>query len=74
MSDVIFAPVKVKKISDTLFDIGINVDSFKDFLDTYKSDGWVHVNISKSKEKDVWYAKLNTWKPTKNESEEEIPY
>ena len=75
MSDIIFADgVKVKKVSDTLFDLGINIENFKKFLDENSSDGWVHVNICKSKEKDAWYAKLNTWKPTKNESEEEIPY
>lgn len=79
MSDIIFVNgVKVKKIGDTLFDLGIKIEDFKKFLDDNDSEGWVHVNICKSKDKDNWYAKLNTWKPNKPSDskvpEDEIPF
>ena len=78
MSDIVYAPIRVKRISDTLFDLGIKIEDFKKFLDENNSNGWVNVNICKSKEKDTWYAKLNSWKPNKPSDsevpEDEIPF
>lgn len=76
MSDIIFAPVKVKKVSDTLFDLGLNVEMFTAFLEEYQKNGWVHINIAKSKDKDNWYGRLNTWQPNKENDidTEEIPF
>jgi hypothetical protein len=37
-----------------------------------QSAGWIHLNICKSKDKDAWYGKLNTWKPNKQEEPQEM--
>lgn len=82
-NDIVFADgITVKKISDTLFDLGINAEKFTKFVNEHESQGWLHINLSKAKEKDSWYAKLNTWKPDKSKGkqaettvdDEEIPY
>ncbi|MBR4122994.1 MAG: hypothetical protein IKY45_03810 [Clostridia bacterium] len=72
MDNIIFAPIKVKKISNTLFDLGINVESLTEFMNDNQTDGWIHINICKSKDKDAWYGKLNTWKPNKQEEPQEM--
>lgn len=56
--------LSVRKVSDTLFGISINVEKFADFMSAYKTArGYVNINIQKSKEKDSWYGMLNTWQP-----------
>ena len=71
--------LRVKKIADNYYDLGRNVNQFINFLKANEDNGWVHINICKSKEKESYFGKLNDWKPTKKQDdeligEEEIPY
>lgn len=83
MSDIIFVDgVKVKQNFDGLLGVSIKLDKFEGFIKEHAKDGWLNLDICKSKEKDSWYAKLNTWKPNKSDSkpkdevinEDEIPF
>lgn len=73
--------LSVRKVSDTLFGVSINVEKFADFMSAYKTArGYVNINIQKSKDKESWYGMLNTWQPkqeTKPKEEiidDEIPF
>ena len=75
--------VKVKKVSDTLFSLSVKVNDFAEWAFAHQNDnGYVNLNISKSKGNDNWYCKLNTWTPKSKETtkgdtvqfNEEIPF
>jgi len=52
--------------------LGIEVDSFKKFLDdNVNAKGWVNIDLLLS-QKGTWYASLNTYKPKTDETE--IPF
>ena len=42
--------------------VWVNVEKFKNFIDTYENNWWVNLNLMTSKE---WrkYFELDTWKP-----------
>ena len=46
--------------------ISIKVDTFIAFLQTHQSEGWVNIDLLKSK-KGSLYFKLNDWKPASKE-------
>ena len=83
MSDIIFIDgVKVKQRFDGLLGISINLEKFEKFAEEHKNNGYLNIDVCKSKDKDNWYARLNTWKPNKSDSkpkdetiidDEEIP-
>lgn len=68
----IYAPASAKKVTfqsgKSILKIGINVEKFKDFLDTHRNaKGYINLGISERKETSrygethtVW---LDTWKP-----------
>lgn len=79
MSDIIFVDgVKVKQRFENLLGVSINLEYFNKFAEEHKNKGYLNIDICKSKDKDNWYARLNTWKPDKKTSdelgEEEIPF
>lgn len=84
MSDIIFVDgVKIKQKFDGLLGVSIKLDKFSKFVKEHEKDGWLNLDICKSKDKDSWYARLNTWKPDKTGSkpkedvlidEDEIPF
>lgn len=81
MSDIIFIDgVKVKQRFDGLLGISINLEKFEKFAEEHKNNGYLNIDVCKSKDKDSWYARLNTWKPggkSKQDEmigEEEIPF
>lgn len=51
--------------------LGIHKDVFKD---NDVTGDWLNIDILRSKKDNSPYLVINEWKPTKNESEEEIPY
>lgn len=79
-TDIIFVDgVKVKQRFDGLLGVSINLEYFNKFAEAHKNQGYLNIDICKSRDKDSWYARLNTWKPTKKQDdeligEEEIPY
>ena len=75
MSDIIFVDgMKVKKKFDNLYGVSINLEYFNRFAEAHKNNkGYLNIDICKSKDKDNWYVKLNTWKPNEV-NEEEIPF
>lgn len=83
MSDKIFASGAIFKVQDTqygeMIKLSIKTDEFKDFLDTYDKNGWVNLNMKRSKDWNKPYLELDTWEPkgekkqeTKEETKEEI--
>ena len=46
--------------------VAIKVDTFIAFLQTHQSEGWVNIDLLKSK-KGSLYFKLNDWKPASKE-------
>ena len=84
MSGIIFIDgVKVKQRFDGLLGISINLEKFEKFAEEHKNNGYLNIDVCKSKDKDNWYARLNTWKPNKTDSkpkeaeligEDEIPW
>ena len=84
MSDIIFIDgVKVKQRFDGLLGISINLEKFEKFAEEHKNNGYLNIDVCKSKDKDNWYARLNTWKPNKSDpkpkdetiiDDEEIPF
>lgn len=79
--------LKVRKVNDYKFGISINFERFTDWLKAYKNEqGYINIDICKSKEKESWYGKLNLWQPDKNKvqsqstqdeviiNDEEIPF
>lgn len=84
MPDIIFIDgVKVKQRFDGLLGISINLEKFEKFAEEHKNNGYLNIDVCRSKDKDNWYARLNTWKPNKSDSkpkdeamidDEEIPF
>lgn len=80
MSDIIFVDgVKVKQRFENLLGVSINLEYFNKFAEAHKNKGYLNIDICKSKDKDSWYARLNTWTPNKTKGdeligEEEIPF
>ena len=80
MSDIIFVDgVKVKQRFENLLGVSINLEYFNKFAEEHKNKGYLNIDICKSKDKDNWYARLNTWKPDGKGKEEvlgsdEIPF
>lgn len=77
--EIIFVDgVKVKQRFDGLLGVTFKLDYFNKFAEAHSNNGYLNIDICKSKDKDVWYARLNTWKPEKAKDEligeEEIPY
>lgn len=73
--------MKVKQRFEGLLGVSINLDVFKRFAEAYNNQGYLNIDICKSKDKDAWYARLNTWKPqakdepiVKFDDTEEIPF
>ena len=75
--------VRVKKVADTLFSLSIKVNDFAEWAYAHQNEnGYLNLNLCKSKDKENWYCKLNTWKPNTQEvvkfselgEEEEIPF
>lgn len=64
--------MKVKQKFDTLFGVSINLEYFNRFAEAHQNKGYLNIDICKSKEKEGWYARLNTWKPTKQNNDEPI--
>ena len=71
MADIIFVDgVKVKQRFDNLLGVSIKVEDFEKFLKANMNEnGYLNIDICKSKDKDAWYARLNTWKPDKKDEE-----
>lgn len=79
--EIIFVDgVKVKQRWENLLGVSINLEYFNKFAEAHKNKGYLNIDICKSKDKDNWYARLNTWKPDKTKTndeilgDEEIPY
>lgn len=66
--------MKVKQRFDGLLGVSINVKYFKEFLERFENNGYVNIDICRSRDKDAWYPRLNTWKPTKKDDTEKIPF
>lgn len=72
--EIIFVDgMKVKQRFEGLLGVSINVKYFSDFIKAHENKGYVNIDICKSKDKDGWYARLNTWKPEKKD-EEKLPF
>lgn len=66
--EIIFVDgMKVKERFENLLGVSIKVDNFKKFIEENESKGYVNIDICKSRDKDSWYARLNTWKPENKE-------
>ena len=64
--EIIFVDgMKVKQRFEGLLGVSINVEYFKKFLEQHTKKGYMNIDICKSKDKDSWYARLNTWTPDK---------
>lgn len=67
-NDIIFVDgMKVKERYEGLLGVSIRIDNFKAFIEEYENNGYVNIDICKSRDKDSWYARLNTWKPSKEQ-------
>jgi hypothetical protein len=72
MSDIIFADGIIAKRSDNapeyvLVNLSIKVDEAVAFLQQHQSNGWVNLQVKRSKQGKI-YAALDTWKPTQGDS------
>lgn len=72
--EIVFADgVKVTNPFPEIIKLSINTEKFIDFLTAYKNEkGYVNIDILKSRNKDAYYAKLNTWQPKKKLTDEEL--
>lgn len=68
MSDIIFIDgIDIKKRGDNFYAVSFS-EKFIDFYNKHKNEkGYLNANLCKSKDKDAYYFKLNTWKPEKKE-------
>jgi len=48
--------------------LSIKVDEAIEFLKAHANNGWVNLDLKKSKEKGTLYLQLNDWKPEPKES------
>lgn len=80
--EIIFVDgVKVKQRWENLLGVSINLEHFNKFAEAHSNKGYLNIDICKSKDKDSWYARLNTWKPDKTKpatdeliGDDEIPF
>ncbi|MBQ2175396.1 MAG: hypothetical protein II453_10115 [Alphaproteobacteria bacterium] len=71
--EIIFVDgMKVKKRFENLYGVSINLENFNKFAEAHKNKGYLNIDICKSKDKEVWYARLNTWTPTKQNNDDPI--
>ncbi|MCP3683757.1 MAG: hypothetical protein GY861_13820 [bacterium] len=49
--------------------LSIKVDEFIEFLNQYKDNGWVNIDMAFAKESGKPYSALSTWKPNKQETD-----
>lgn len=62
--EIIFVDgMKVKQKFDGLLGVSINLEYFKKFMDAHAKNGYLNIDICKSRDKGTWYPRLNTWKP-----------
>lgn len=82
--DKIFAEGLILKSIETQYGelqkLSVKTDEFKKFLDTHDKNGWVNLNIKKSREGKP-YIELDSWQPNSNESKsnnnlsvEDVPF
>lgn len=73
MSGIIFVDgMKVKKKYENLLGVSINLEYFNKFAEAHSNKGYLNIDICKSKDKDSWYARLNTWKPDGKSKQDEL--
>jgi hypothetical protein len=53
--------------------VSFKVEDFKKFLDENAENGWVNLQMKKSKE-DKIYVELDTWKPTGEKKDGGVPF
>ena len=64
--------LRVRKVNEYKFGLSINYEKFTEWLKAYKNEqGYINIDICKSKEKENWYGKLNTWKPENKQNKTE---
>lgn len=75
--------VKVKQSFPDLFSISIKFDEFSEWAFAHKNEnGYLNLNIARTKSKDTWYCRLNEWQPTDKKTvtfkdfkeEEKLPF
>ena len=65
MSEIKFIDgTKVKKVKDEFYGISFS-EKFIDYFKQNQKNGYLNVNLCKSKDKDKWYLRLNEWTPDK---------
>ena len=78
MADKVFCEGLYTKVITTKFGeiikIGVKVEDFKNFLDTYESNWYVNINLMTSKEWGKKYFELDTFKPDSSKAKEEIEF
>ena len=67
-NQVIFTNGMIAKRQDSapdfvLCNLSVKVDEFIQFLQQHQNNGWVNIDVKRSKKGKV-FASLNTWKPT----------
>ena len=69
MSDITFIDgIDIKKRGDNFYAVSFS-EEFIAFYQKYKNDkGYLNTNLCKSKNKDTFYFKLNTWKPKEDDT------
>lgn len=76
MNNKVFADGLFTKVVTTKFGeiikIGVKVEDFKQFLDTYESNWFVNLNLMTSKEWNKKYFELDEWKKEETKKEEEM--
>lgn len=67
MSEIKFIDgTKVKKIKDEFYGISFS-KKFIEYFKQNQKNGYLNVNLCKSKDKDKWYLRLNEWTPDKKD-------